>query len=152
MTTTLGRWRAQSVSAEIGTQTHRMEAEDMALAIVRLKADGFATIMVSTSIRPGFTATLNIYGQRGTIKLSGAEISHWTVPGVEAPSAPKRSAIAVATNLLASNEHHKAQLQDIVQALTSGRDSLVTGEQGTQSVALIEAVYGSAAQGRQIVL
>ncbi len=136
---------AARVFAETATQTHRIEAEDLALAIVRLERGGYATLMASTSIRPGYTPTLNFYGELGSIKLAGAEVVAWNVPNIPAPEAPPTSAIGVATHLLASHEAHRAQLADFVNALSEGRPPLVTAEEGVASVALIEAVYRSAA-------
>jgi UDP-N-acetyl-2-amino-2-deoxyglucuronate dehydrogenase len=71
---------AKTVLGRTATQTHRMEAEDLALAIVTFESGAFGTIMASTSIQPGFTPCLNLYGEKGTIKLDGASIAHWTVP------------------------------------------------------------------------
>ncbi len=146
---------ASRVFAETATQTHRMEAEDLALALVRLQRGGYATLMASTSIRPGYTATLNLYGEHGSIKLAGSEVVAWNVPNVSAPEVPEvsvTSAIGVATNLLASHDAHRAQLADFVGALAEGRSPLVTAVQGVASVALIEAVYRSAATSLPVEL
>jgi UDP-N-acetyl-2-amino-2-deoxyglucuronate dehydrogenase len=143
---------ASRVFAETATQTHRMEAEDLALALVRLRRGGYATLMASTSIRPGYTATLNLYGELGSIKLAGSDVVAWNVPDVAEPEVPSASAIGVATHLLASHEAHRAQLADFVGALVEGRSPLVTAEQGVASVALIEAVYRSAATSVPIAL
>src|SRR4030095_13197940 len=52
---------AKTVQGKIATQTHRMEAEDLALAILAFENGAFGTIMASTSIQPGFTPCLNLY-------------------------------------------------------------------------------------------
>jgi len=143
---------ATRVFAETATQTHRMEAEDLALALVRLQRGGYATLMASTSIRPGYTATLNIYGEQGSIKLAGAEVVAWNVPNLPAPTLPFTSAVGVATHLLASHDAHRAQLADFATALVEGRTPLVSAAEGVASVALIEAVYRSAATSSPVSL
>src|SRR5436190_6758907 len=54
---------AREVYGRTATQTHRMEAEDLAVAIVQFAGGAFGTFMASTSIRPGFLPTLNLYGE-----------------------------------------------------------------------------------------
>jgi UDP-N-acetyl-2-amino-2-deoxyglucuronate dehydrogenase len=108
--------------------------------------------MASTSIRPGFQPTLNLYGETGTIKLDGAQVTHWTVPGVAAPADGAPSSTAVAGPALASHEHHRAQLADVLAALAAGRPPAVTGEDGRRAVELVDGVYRSAAAGRPVAL
>jgi UDP-N-acetyl-2-amino-2-deoxyglucuronate dehydrogenase len=143
---------ATRVFAETATQTHRMEAEDLALALIRLQRGGYATLMASTSIRPGYTASLNLYGELGSIKLAGSEVVAWNVPNVPAPTLPSTSAVGVATHLLASHDAHRAQLADFVAALVEGRTPLVSATEGVSSVALIEAVYRSSANSSPVAL
>jgi predicted dehydrogenase len=134
---------AASVSARIATQTHRMEAEDLALGIVTFKSGAFGTIMASTSIQPGFPPCLNLYGEQGTVKLEGAAIVHWTVPGRERPEIAGAASAGVATHKLSGHEAHRAQLVDFLAALDEGRAPAVSGEDGRAAVAFVEAVYRS---------
>ena len=144
---------AKTVSGKIATQTHRMEAEDLALAIVTFENGAFGTIMASTSIQPGFTPCLNLYGEKGSIKLEGASITHWTVPGVAKPefAAPQASA-AVRGPLLASHQMHQRQILDVLAAIEEGRAPRVTGEDGRRAVKLIEGLYASSKSGGPVLL
>jgi UDP-N-acetyl-2-amino-2-deoxyglucuronate dehydrogenase len=143
---------ARDVFGRIATQTHRMEAEDLALAQVSFASGAFGTVMASTSIRPGFPPAMNIYGELGAIKLEGAEVVHWSVPGVERPSSAGAASAGVQTPQLASHEHHQAQLADMLDALENRRRPAVTGEDGRLAVALVEGVYQSAAAQRPVPL
>ena len=144
---------ARSVQGRCATQTHRMEAEDLALAIVNFESGAFGTIMASTSIQPGFQPCLNLYGEKGTIKLEGATIVHWTVPGLAKPEFGELKASAgVSTPKLASHEHHRAQLLDALAAIEEKRAPLVTGEDGRRAVALIEGLYAASKSGRPVDL
>jgi UDP-N-acetyl-2-amino-2-deoxyglucuronate dehydrogenase len=142
---------AREVFGRTATQTHRMEAEDLAVAIVQFASGAMGTVMASTSIHPGFLPALNLYGEAGTIKLEGAEVKHWTVPGLNAPASGV-SSTAVAGPQLASHEHHRAQLADVLSALGTGRAPAVTGEDGRRAVEFVDGVYRSAAAGRPIAL
>lgn len=139
---------AKSVIGRIATQTHRMEAEDLALAIVTFESGAFGTIMASTSIQPGFTPCLNLYGEKGTVKLDGAAIVHWSVPGVPKPEfGESQASAAVRGHLLSSFRMHQRQILDVLAAIEEGRPPRVTGEDGSRAVRLIEALYASAAGG-----
>jgi predicted dehydrogenase len=139
--------RVTSVVAETATQTHQMEAEDLALAVARLEGGGFATVMASTNLIPGFAPTMNIYGERGSIRLAGGAIADWVVPGVTAPALVADTAVRGGTAILGSATFHQAQWTDFLAAVRQGRAPLVSGEDGFAAVAFVEAVYESARRG-----
>ncbi len=144
---------AASVVSKCATQTHKMEAEDLALAIVTFKSGAFGTIMASTSIQPGFSPCLNLYGEKGTIKLEGASIAHWTVPDVPRPDLGQAQASAgVADPKLSSHTHHRRQIEDVLASIEQRRPPLVSGDDGRRAVALVEGVYRSAASGAAVTL
>lgn len=144
---------ARSVMGKCATQTHTMEAEDLALAIVDFQSGAFGTIMASTSIQPGFQPCLNLYGEKGTIKLEGAAIAHWTVPGLAKPEfGDLKASAGVSDPKLSSHEHHKAQILDALGAIEEKRAPLVTGEDGRRAVALIQGLYESSQSGRPVAL
>jgi predicted dehydrogenase len=144
---------ARSVMGRCATQSHSMEAEDLALAIVNFRSGAFGTIMASTSIQPGFQPCLNLYGEKGTIKLDGAMIAHWTVPGNAKPELGERKASAgVSDPKLSSHLHHRLQLEDALAAIDEKRPPLVTGEDGRRAVQLIRGLYEASQSGRPVEL
>jgi predicted dehydrogenase len=138
---------AKTVLGRTATQTHRMEAEDLALAIVTFESGAFGTIMASTSIQPGFTPCLNLYGEKGTVKLDGASIAHWTVPGVAKPEGEQQASAAVRGPLLSNFRMHQRNIEDFLRAVEEGRPPLVSGDDGRRAVRLIESLYASNASG-----
>jgi UDP-N-acetyl-2-amino-2-deoxyglucuronate dehydrogenase len=142
----------KSVQGRIATQTHRMEAEDLALAIVTFESGAFGTIMASTSIQPGFQPCLNLYGEKGTVKLEGATVVHWTVPGVAKPEGEQQASAAIRGPLLSSYRMHQRQILDVLAAIEERRPPLVTGEDGRLAVRLIEGLYTSSASGGPVTL
>jgi UDP-N-acetyl-2-amino-2-deoxyglucuronate dehydrogenase len=143
---------AREVYGRTATQTHRMEAEDLAVAVVHFASGAFGSVMASTSIRPGFLPTIGLYGEAGTIKLEGAEVIHWTVPGVAAPPSGGPASAAVQGPALPSHEYHRAQLADVLSALATGHPPAVTGADGRRAVEFVDGVYRSAAAGRPVAL
>jgi UDP-N-acetyl-2-amino-2-deoxyglucuronate dehydrogenase len=144
---------AKTVQGKTATQTHRMEAEDLALAIVTFENGAFGTIMASTSIQPGFTPCLNLYGEKGSIKLEGASIVHWTVPGIPRPEFGEQSpSAAVRGHLLSSFRMHQRQILDVLAAIEERRAPRVAGEDGRRAVRLIEGLYASSKSGAPVTL
>jgi predicted dehydrogenase len=144
---------AREVYGRCVTQTHSMEAEDLAVATITFASGALGTIMASTSIQPGFQATINLYGDKGTIKLEGASLAHFSVPGVTAPSdGEAQASTGVASPKLASHEHHRQQFADVIAAMETGRPPAVTGEDGLRAVELVCGVYRASATGRPVAL
>lgn len=143
---------ARAVYGRTATQTHRMEAEDLATAVVTFASGAIGTIMASTSIRPGFQPALNLYGEKGTIKLEGASVVHWTVPGFAQPEAAAETSAGVTSPQLASHRYHQAQLADILDALDGERRPAVMAADGFCAVELVNGVYESSRTGAPITL
>lgn len=142
----------RSVSGMTATQTHRMEAEDLGMAMLAFDNGAFGRIMASTSIRPGFSPRLALYGERGSIVAEGTAIVHWSVPDDPEPASHEAAAGGggVSDPRSISTAFHAMQLQDVADALRDGKKPAVTGEDGARAVALIEAIYRSAREGRSV--
>ncbi|MNI34827.1 putative oxidoreductase YvaA [compost metagenome] len=141
----------QTVFGQIATQTHEMEAEDLGLALLQFKNGSFGTLMASTSIKPGFAATINLYGDKGTIKLEGSSIVHWSVPGWNEPNWTQSDTYGgVSDPRSIVSDFHQSQLIDVMASIETGIEPLITGEDGLRAVQLVETIYESAALGIQI--
>lgn len=143
---------ADSLVAETATQTHDMEAEDLALVLARLRSGAFASVMASTSICPGFPPTLAFHGEKGSLCLAGTRVTAWHVPGVEAPLPCEEESVRPDGAALPSARYHQAQYEDLREALRAGRPPLVTAEQGAAAVAFVEAAYESSRRGGRVSL
>jgi predicted dehydrogenase len=143
---------AEKVIGKTATQAHKIEAEDLGLAIVTFKNGSFGTIMASTSIRPGFPAAISFYGDKGTIKLEGSTITHWTVPDQVKPEFQAVSYGGVADPKAISFVYHQMQLRDIIESIETGKAPQVRGEDGLRAVQLIEAIYRSSATDAPVAI
>jgi UDP-N-acetyl-2-amino-2-deoxyglucuronate dehydrogenase len=148
------------VTAVCSTQTHEMEAEDVALATLRFSSGAVGTIVASTAIFPGFAQRLEISGTDGTVVIENGEIVHRAF-SAEFPSPGDRGsqvgtgAIGQAAAASASAlgvASHAAQIADLMAAINEGRQPLVTAESGRDALEVVCAVYESAREGRAIVL
>lgn len=143
----------RSVYAKTATRAHDMEAEDIGAALLTFDSGAFGTFVSSTCLQPGFEPYVHLYGERGAIKLQSARIVHWTVPGVPEPepeAADGGTGGGVRSPLSISNQYHRDQLAELLEALGQGREPLVTGRDGWNAVRVASAMYRSAEEGREI--
>lgn len=145
--------RVRSVCGKVATQTHRMEAEDIGAAVATFESGAVGVVTGSTSIRPGFPPAVKLYGERGAIWIEGNAITHWSVPGTAAPDSAEQASPEGASDPRAiSPVNHRTQMEDLIEAIETGRPPLVDGREGREAVRLIRAVYESSRSGREIVL
>lgn len=144
---------ARTVFGKTATLTHRMEAEDLGLAILQFESGAYGTVMASTSVQPGYPATVTLYGEQGTIKLEGSSIVRWAVPGWERPNWAQEQAYGGVTDPKSIvTEFHQSQFLDVIAAIETGTEPLSSGEDGWRAVRLVEAIYESASRGAEIVI
>jgi UDP-N-acetyl-2-amino-2-deoxyglucuronate dehydrogenase len=161
------------VTALTATQTHQMEAEDIALALLKFRSGALGTLVSSTSVFPGFAQRLEVTGTGGTIVVTDGEITHRGLnaeraagagPGAEAdpapvapvapgaPAAPVAPAAPGASTPAIGAASHVAQLADLLDAIDEGREPAVTGADGRAAVEVVLAVYESARTTRTVFL
>ena len=150
------------VKAETRLLAHKgLEVEDLACAMIEFKSGAMGMIEGSTAIWPGHPARVEIHGSEGSAILEDGELRFWEFKNKVKSDARIRAAIAKedgpgagAGDPLAnvSCEGHKRQIEDFVKAVREDRSPLVDGEEGRRAVALIEAIYKSAASGKTIRL
>jgi UDP-N-acetyl-2-amino-2-deoxyglucuronate dehydrogenase len=144
----------ESVCGKVATQVHNMEAEDIGISIVKFRSGALGNIMASTNIQPGFLPSLHIYGEKGTIKIEGTAITHWTVSDFSKPENLEDVSVGGGGSdpRSISNEYHKLQLTDFIEALSEGRTPQITGMDGKRSIQLIHAIYEASKKGLEITL
>lgn len=164
--TDLLRWCMGPVSevmAITATEAHKMETEDVALAIMRFSSGAVGSLEASTAVFPGFRERLELSGTEGSAVVEDGRLvlrelasEHGQVGfyGVRVESeAEKEPAASGASDPAAiSNDSHASQIADLLAAIDEGRSPLMTGEEGRNALELVLAVYESARQGRPVSL
>jgi UDP-N-acetyl-2-amino-2-deoxyglucuronate dehydrogenase len=132
-----------------------VEVEDTAVAILRFRSGGLATVTVSLSQQPGLHTKIHIHGSNGAsvgaetdtgatfiAGISGAPAAPfndlWTIPGEELPHSVQQG------------EPHTLQIHNFLQALREGREPSVNGEEGRKVVQIIAAIYESNRTGASV--
>ena len=140
----------KSVYGKVGTFTHKIEGEDLGLALLTFENGAMGVIEGSTSIYPGFPERLEIHGEKGTIILEGGKIKTWEMQGV------KQELEELLTNeksggasdpMAISIDGHLAQYRDFIDAIENDREPMVNGIEGRKSLEIVRAIYQSSREG-----
>ena len=146
----------EEVHAYCATRAHeRIEVEDIAVASIKFKSGALGLIEGNTAAYPGYSATLDVFGNNGSVIIENDQVKEWNFRnGNQYTEATKEvvKTSSASSNKMSSFESHKRQYQDIVNAITEKRDPLVTGEEARKSLELILAIYESARSGRPVRL
>ncbi len=136
-----------------------IEVEDTAVAALTFPDGALGSFEASTALWPGWSRRHELCGEHGSIVLEDDRIVRWEFR----ESRPEDDAIRAAgqANALGSGasdpkaisiEGHRRQLQDFVEALRANRAPALDGHEGRKAVALVEAIYNSAARGAAVKL
>jgi predicted dehydrogenase len=145
------------------TQTHQVEVEDVALAVLKFSSGAVGTIVASTAVFPGFAQRLEISGTDGTVVIEDGQIVHRAFIGEQpepgdrgsrvgiSAAVPGAAGAAASASALGSSSH-AAQIADLLAAIDQHREPSVTGQNGREALEVVCAVYESASEGRAFVL
>lgn len=145
------------IQARTATLDHAIEVEDCAAATLRFTNGALGSIIATTATAPGFPHRVEIYGTRGGVQIEGEAIVRWDsvdqqpAAAQHAQAAPQ-AAGAGATPTGISAVGHTRIMADFADAIRSGRDPLVTGEEARRALAVVLAIYASARSGGPIQL
>lgn len=132
---------------------HGIEVEDTAVASLRFRDGALGTIEATTAAWPGWAMRIELCGENGSVRLEDGVITAWsfrddrpedaTILGGEAAlgsGAANPGGISI--------EGHRRQIADLVAAVREDRPLAIAGSDARNAVALINALYASAASGR----
>jgi Predicted dehydrogenases and related proteins len=167
----------KSVSATMATRAHeRIEVEDIVSATIEFENGAVGTLLASTAMYPGFKQSLEVYGTNGTVIVENsrlkfaqfAEGSGERSPGGVKNAAPPEvkdfvrqtgegeegsaPAQAAADPRAISVGGHVAHFTDLIEAVRTGRDTFMNGQEARSALELIVAVYESGRTGKRVTL
>lgn len=138
------------------TPVHNIEADDLGVATVKFRNGALGVIEGSTALRPGLPERLEIHGEKGTVIIEGGAIKLWDVEGMDEDEVKREAEEPVGTGasdpMAFPISWHKAQIQDMINAIHEDREPAVNGEEGLRALRIIEAIYGSGRSGREVRL
>jgi len=139
------------VQGEIATVGHDMEAEDLAAARIWFANGAWGMVEASTALFPGLPERLEVHGSEGTAVLEGGKLTLVHLKGAEPERAPA-GWTGAASAAVADITGHQRQLANFVAAIQGREQLLVTAESARDTLALVKAIYRSAAAGAAVAL
>lgn len=130
------------------TAVHRMETEDMVCAAARFENGAFGTIDATTAAYPGFLERIELTCANGTASLAGTALSVQFQDGRKVEIEPDNSAGGTGADPMAfPHDYHRAVMADFIDAISTGREPKVTGEEALRVHRLIDALIAAGADG-----
>ncbi|MFL4475725.1 Gfo/Idh/MocA family protein [Paeniglutamicibacter sp. MACA_103] len=151
------------VYGAINTFKHgeHIEVEDSASAVLKFTSGAIATLNASTAANPALGVQIRITGSTGAT----AELSEFPegsdgritimAAGETITSTPAHPAGAIANVELSTINaalipHHREQIREFVHAVTHGHDPAVTGQDATNALRILLAIYKSSRTGEPV--
>ena len=135
----------ESVFGKTATLMHKIETEDTAQAILKFNGGTQGTLNFNIFTYPkNFECSLTIFGEQGTIKIGGErmqKIELWDVKNYPMP--PVREPAYILPTYIYAN---------IAQFLRRGLQAEIDGREARKSLEIIEAIYKSAKENKEIKL
>ena len=142
----------RSVFAKRRTALHKIEVEDLADAIVEFQNGALGIIQASTALYPGFPERLDVHGSKGSAVIEGSELAQWAVQGQPAEARVTGLPTGHSDPGAIGYKWHVPVITDFVNAIIEGREPMVSGQDGLDTLELIMAVYKSAQEGKEVTL
>jgi UDP-N-acetyl-2-amino-2-deoxyglucuronate dehydrogenase len=157
------QWFAGLPSEVFSWNTRRVytqiEAEDTATAALRYPNGALGAIEATTAAWPGWQRRIELCGENGSAMLEDDHVSHWDFrdeqPGddlIRAKKVDKKMRSGAGAPGAISFEGHRRQIQDLIDAVRENRPVAIDGHEARKAVALIRALYASAARGIPVKL
>ena len=135
------------------TSVHRMETEDMVCAGARFSNGALGVIDATTAAYPGFPERIEIACEKGTASLVGTELLVQFHDGRRIAIEADKSAGGTGADPMAfPHDYHRAVMADFVEAIRTGRDPKVTGEEALKVHRLIDALIETGRTGRPVAV
>lgn len=135
----------------------RIEVEDAAVALLEFESGALGVIEASTCAwsEGGQPARIQICGTRGSAFLADERFEVWDfIDAAPGDDHIRQHLMASGTASLGGNDpkaitssQHRRNFEEVVGAIRTGREPATTVREARKAVALIEAIYQSAAEG-----
>jgi predicted dehydrogenase len=125
---------------------HTIESEDVLSGVIRYESGATGVLQASTAMWPGVAERLEIHGTNGTAVLTGGCLSGWSLlkedlgPG---PALQSPTASGAVDPMSISLEPFERQAKDFTEAMERGRQPLVNGREGYETLHATLSLYES---------
>jgi UDP-N-acetyl-2-amino-2-deoxyglucuronate dehydrogenase len=154
----------KSVYAYTDTLVHRMETEDVAVAVLRFANGALGTISATTGAYPGVTTLIQICGDQGSAVIENDNLAFLRLardaqeevgPYGSKPttiSATAQQSGTASNPAAVMGTTHMLQIADMIRAIREDGQPLVDGHAARHPVDIILGVYESARTHKEVTL
>ncbi len=156
----------KSVFAYTDTLVHRMETEDVAVAVLRFANGALGTISATTGAYPGASTRIEIYGDKGSALIEDDHLSYLHLArddseevGPYGAGAAKHAQHTQTADKSAAQDpaalairSHISQIVDMMRAIRADSTPLLDGYGAKHPVEIILAIYESARTHQEVTL
>ncbi len=152
--------KVRKVSAFTATLAHeRIEVEDTATSVIQFDNGAIGVIEGTTGAWPGSPKRIEIRGTEGSIILEEDAIIQWEFASPREEDELIRKKFSTQPSAGGSSDPraisyigHLREYEDLADAISEGREPLVSAEEAAEAVRIIEGIYQSAKAGKPVVL
>jgi predicted dehydrogenase len=156
----------KSISAYTDTLVHRMETEDVAVAVLRFANGALGTIAATTGAYPGVTTRVEVFGDGGSAIIENDDLNYLHLARDDKEEVSAYGANTKATGskevdkggataqdpAALSYRGHALQIADMIRAIREDGTPLVDGYAARRPVEIILSIYEAARTHREVVL
>lgn len=144
-----GATRVSGLTATLG---HDIAVEDTTVAALQFADGALGVIATTTATPPGTPAELAIWTTTGSARIDQNGVRQWDFEGVPRPAEPELAVTGASDPAAIGISGHVAQWADVLDAVTTGREPLITADDGLATVAVLDGIYRAAANGSMVDL
>ena len=147
--------RPVSISAEYGLLAHEgIEVEDTVVATVTFESGALAVLHATTAGYPGINVRLQVHGSAGTAVIDAERLEYIHLKGGsegnQAGEYPGE--YQPIEGLTGFTTGHVRQYEDMLEAIDTGREPLLTVDAAVLALATVRGVYVSATTGEKVLI
>ena len=154
----------KSLFAYTDTLAHRMQTEDVGVAVLRFANGAIGTIAATTGAYPGVATRIELFGDEGSAIIENDKLSYLHLarneqePAGDYGSNSKTAQKSVVESSTANNpaalsaNSHALQIADMIRAIRENGTPLVDGNAARQPVDIILGIYESVRTHKEIFL
>jgi UDP-N-acetyl-2-amino-2-deoxyglucuronate dehydrogenase len=156
----------RSVYAYTDTLVHRIETEDVAVAVLRFANGALGTISATTGAYPGVSTRIEMYGDKGSAVIEDDRLSYLhlardeseevgpygVASGQHVHSSATADMSAAQDPAALSFRSHALQIADMIRAIREDGTPLLDGYGARHSVEIILGIYESVRTHKEVTL
>lgn len=131
----------KDVQGIIRTLSHKIEAEDTAVATVEFECGALGVIQGSSCAYPGFERRLEIHGDRGYAVLVENNLKELMINREQIPVSDFEVVRTASDPTAVQSDMHKLQIKNLLLAIDGKEPLLIDAKEGRRAVKIIEDIY-----------